>query len=146
VTWHVWSVIVLMWPAGWLVLGSRYTARKQGDELVEAYGGVLMAFAIATSLIACVSAGRHSVVSVLALWIHHVATWSLFAFLLAGEAFQWEAWWRIRDKATVTEVAATYRRLWILTTIVPAPIAITIFLTGLRLIWQSPERNSPGDI
>jgi hypothetical protein len=28
----------------------------------------------------------------------------------------------------------------------PAPIALTIFLTGLRLIWDWPQANSPSSL
>jgi len=144
--WYAWAVISLGWSAIWIEFGTKYTSSKQGDELVGAWGGILLGFAAATVAVTCLAGGRHSVASVLALWIHHASTWALLAFLLVAEALQREACWRIRGGETATDVAATYRRLWILTRIVPAPIAVTIFLTGLRLIWQSPERNSPREM
>jgi hypothetical protein len=38
-------------------------------------------------------------------------------------------------------VAATYHRLWLLTELLPGAIAVTIFLTGLRLLWEAPQAN-----
>jgi hypothetical protein len=138
---------VLLWFAGWIGFGSRYTASKAGDKLVGACGGLALAFAATTSLAVFVAIPVRSMRFLLVtLWIHHAAFWSLFAFLAVAEFFQIEAWWRIRQGRSTPTVSAAYHRLWILTEIVPAPIAVTIFLTGLRLIWELPERNSPSSV
>jgi hypothetical protein len=144
----LFSILVLSAVTGsWVFIAARHTATKHGDELIRAYGRLLPAFVAAIFLAGCLLAsGRDSLVSNLALWVHHAAAWSLFAFLLAGEYLQIEAWWRMRSGKAAGPVAAVYHRIWILTKLIPAPAALTVFLTGLRLMWESPEANSPAEL
>ena len=136
--WAIVTVAMLLWVGVWLCVASKYTAKKEGDGLVKAFSRLLPAFVVITCLIAfAVIPARRSVLSVMVLWLHHMSFWLLFVFLLAGQYFQVEAWWKIRTRMSRQSVGATYRRFWILTEIVPAPVALMIFLTGLRLIWQA---------
>lgn len=135
--WAIVTVAMLLWVGVWLCVASKYTAKKEGDGLVKAFSRLLPAFVVISCLIAfAVIPARRSVLSVMVLWLHHMSFWLLFVFLLAGQYFQVEAWWKIRTRMSRQSVGATYRRFWILTEIVPAPVALMIFLTGLRLIWQ----------
>jgi hypothetical protein len=137
-SWPIATVAMLLWVGIWLCLASKYTATKEGDALVQAFSRLLPAFVVITCLIAFAAIpARTSVVSAMVLWLHHMSFWLLFVFLIAGQYFQVEAWWKIRSRMSRQSVGATYRRFWILTEIVPAPVALMIFLTGLRLIWQA---------
>jgi hypothetical protein len=145
--WSVAMLLLLVWIGAWLYAAARYTASKEGDALVEAFGKLLPAFVVVTCLVAFAATPvRRSPLSVIVLWLHHASFWALFLFLVAGQYFQTEAWWKSRASAPVPIVAASYRRLWMLTEIVPAPVALMILLTGLRLIWQragdAPARNN----
>jgi hypothetical protein len=140
--WNLWSILILLWVACWCAIAPRHVAQKRGDELVDSCSNLLIPFAASTALLCCCFGGRHSISAVLALWLHHSAIWALFIFLVVAEALQWEAFWRQRCKNTTEEIAATYRRLWIWTKIVPAPVALTLLITGLRLLWQSADQNS----
>jgi hypothetical protein len=65
-----------------------------------------------------------------------------FLFLILGQFFQAEGWWNIRN-GRLAVAASSYRRLWVLTIIFPAPIALAILLTGLRLIWEAAAGQPP---
>jgi hypothetical protein len=137
-SWPIATVAMLLWVGVWLCLASKYTATKEGEALVQAFSRLLPAFVVMTCLIAFAAMpARRSVFSVIVLWLHHMSFWLLLAFLIAGQYLQVEAWWKIRSRMSPQSVGATYRRFWILTEIVPAPVALMIFLTGLRLIWQA---------
>jgi hypothetical protein len=141
--WIGWTGGAVLWLAAWLFLGARAAATEDGDGLVAAIGKLLPSFALATCLGAFVAVpGRGSALHPVTLWAHHASFSLLFLFLLAAQFCQAEAWWRGRRGASTESVLRTYRRLWVLTETVPAPIALVIFLTGLRLIWESPGTNS----
>ena len=140
--WVMGAILGLV--AFWVPFTASQTASKTGDVLVRTFHNLLPAFALTT----CV--GGFLVVPLgdpvmrgITLWTHHTSFLMLFLFLIAAEYFQMEAWWKIRRAAPIESVAASYSRLWMLTEIVPAPIALVIFLTGLRLIQESRETNSP---
>jgi hypothetical protein len=136
-TWPITMAAMLLWVCAWLCIAAKYTASRDGDGLVRAFGQLLPPFVVITFLAAFAAfPARRSAFAVMVLWLHHASFWGLFLFLLAGQYFQVEAWWKIRGDMPAQAVSASYRRLWILTEIVPAPVALTIFLTGLRLIWQ----------
>jgi hypothetical protein len=80
------------------------------------------------------------------LWLHRTAFFSLFAFLSIAQFLRFQAWWQIRQECPSQCLAATVQRLWALTEIAPAPIALIIFLTGLRLIWDKPAKNAPSEL
>lgn len=82
----------------------------------------------------------------LILWIHRVAILALFLFLLAGEYCQMQASRQIRARRSTASVSRTMKRFRALSKLAPAPIALTIFLTGLRLIWEAPSQNSPSSV
>ena len=143
-TWPIATMAMLLWIGAWLCLAARYTAVRDGDALVQTFGQILPAFVVTTCLFAFLAAPtRGGPLSVVVLWLHHTSFWLLFAFLLTGQYFQVEAWWKIRRGMSSDSVRASYRRLWILTEIVPAPVALMIFLTGLRLIWQIHGETAP---
>jgi hypothetical protein len=82
----------------------------------------------------------------LTLWLHRASVVLLFLFLIAAQYLQIDAWWKIKRAVPTASVAATYRRLWMLTEIVPPAVAASILLTGLRLIWDSPATNAPSNL
>jgi hypothetical protein len=144
-TWPIVTIVTLLWLAAWLCLAAKSTATKEGDALVHAFGRLLPAFVVVTFLAAFAAApSRQGVLSVVVLWLHHTSFLLLFVFLLAGQYFQVEAWWKVRGGMSGQSVGATYRRFWMLTEIVPAPVALMIFLTGLRLIWQTHGDTAQG--
>jgi hypothetical protein len=146
-SWPIATVATLLWFGAWLCLASKYTATKEGDALVQAFSRLLPAFVVMTCLIVfAATPDRQSILSLMVLWLHHMSFWLLFVFLIAGQYFQVEAWWKIRRRMSRQSVGATYRRFWILTEIVPAPVALMIFLTGLRLIWQGEGNVAPPNV
>ncbi len=143
-TWPLWLLAGLVWLALWMWIFARSAAGKDGDALVALFHGLLPVFCVTTCLAAFLAApGRSPLFHKLTLWTHHASVLLLFLFLIAAEYWQVEGWWRMRRGGVAESVAGSFRRLWVLTEIVPAPIALTIFLTGLRLIWEAPEANSP---
>lgn len=133
---------LLAWVAVWVVLGARYTAASEGEARIARLGRLLPAFAATTCLgIFIASPVRGSLLGSYVLWLHHASFGLLLVFLLTAEYLQVEAWWRLRGASTGA-VAIAYRRLWTLTEVMPAPVAVVILLTGLRLIWESPETSS----
>jgi hypothetical protein len=141
--WLFWIVATLLWLVAWIGIASRYTARKRDDALVDTLSALLKAFVAATCLVLFGALPRGKDAWMLVLWLHHAAFAMLFLFLIAAEYLQAEAWWRTRCGSPACDVAGTFRRLWILTELVPAPIAIGTLMTGLRLILEAPADNRP---
>ena len=140
----MYAAAALIWVTGWILLGARYSASKAGDALVAAIAKLLVSFAATTWLVAFAAVPtRESIMKSIVLWAHHAGFFNLFLFLLVAQFLHVEALWRIRQRAPAPSVATTYRRLWVLSEVIPAPFALTILLTGLRLIWESPGANSP---
>jgi uncharacterized membrane protein len=133
-------VIGCIWLAAWLTLGSRLTAAKERDVYVRTVGSLLPAFS-ATSCAVFFSLNpiRGPANHALVLWLHHASVIALFAFLMAAQFLQLEAWWKQRRERSAASVASSYHRLWLLTELAPGAIAITILLSGLRLLWDSPD-------
>jgi hypothetical protein len=143
INWTSWALILVVWLTCWIILGAKGVATKAGDERLALVQILIRAFIISTWLgMFALGLRAHSVVSVIALLCHHAAFLALFCFLIVGQFFQAEAWWSIR-KRRFTGAAASYRRLWVLTELFPAPIALTILLTGLRLIWEGAIARPP---
>jgi hypothetical protein len=141
--WAWWTLGVVAYVGLWICGAARYTSAKPADDVVRSLGMLLPAFSLATlAALFAVGAGRHSVVSSIALWLHHGAMLLLFLFLTATQYLLTEAGLKIRNRHQPASVAATYRRLWIFTETIPAPVALAIFLTGLRLIWEAPAAHS----
>lgn len=132
------------WLAIWLGVAAGRTAKLDGDRLVRALGALLPAFAATTCLGAFVlHPHRAAATRLVTLWAHHASFIALFAFLLAAQFLQIEAWWKRRLARPVASISNTYDRLWVLTELCPGAIAATILLTGLRLIWESPNVDYP---
>jgi hypothetical protein len=140
----MWMAAGFVWLAIWLSCAARRAAAKHGDGLVNDLSRLLPPFVLTTCLAAfALAPARNASVWQFTLWSHHVSFMLLFLFLAAAQYFQIEARWRIRREDSTRSVALTYRRLWILTEMAPAPIALAIFLSGLRLMWEMPDENSP---
>jgi hypothetical protein len=143
----VWILAGLAWLALWIRFIAVRAAPKDGDALVELFSSTLPAFSAATCLVAFAAVpAREPAFHRIILGAHIVSVSGLFLFLLAAEYLQAEAWIRVRGRFSIQSVTASYRRLWVLTEIAPAPIALIVFLTGLRLIWDSPKDNSPASL
>jgi hypothetical protein len=146
-TWPFWMLSGLGWLALWIWVIATRAAVKDDDPLVETFGSLLPAFCATTCLAAFLAVPvRQPVFHKITLWAHHASIFLLFLFLTTAEYFQVEAWWRIRCGCLTRSVAASVRRLWVLTETMPAAIASVVFLTGLRLIWDSPQANSPSSL
>jgi hypothetical protein len=130
------------WILIWILVLGRAAAVRDDDALVNLFAKALPAFSAASLLLFYVAVPRRGSVFGIVLWMHHAAFIALFAFLSVAQCLITQAWWQIRYASETDSIAATYRRIWILTELVPAPIAIAVFLTGMRLIWESPA-NSP---
>jgi len=143
ITWIEWTCILMVWLACWIVLGAKALATKAGDKRIAPVQILLRAFTVSTWLgIFALAFQPHSIGLAMALWCHHAAILALFCFLIVGQFFQAEAWWGIQ-KRRFGAVAASYQRFWVLTELFPAPIALTILLTGLRLVWEGAAANPP---
>jgi hypothetical protein len=136
---------ILLWLAVWLMLTAWFAARRRGTALVMLFQTILPVLSAGSLLLLFAAVPRRGMIFALVLWLHHAAIFGLFVFLLSAEFFQAQVWWQIRENAEGEAVAATVHRLWILTEVAPAPLALAIFLTGLRLIWESPA-NSPDSL
>jgi hypothetical protein len=141
--WLFWLVVTLLWLAAWIGIASRYTATKRDDALVTAMAALMKAFVAASCLVLFSALPRGTAAWTLVLWMHHAAFSMLLFFLIAAQFLQAEAGWRIHTGSPAGDVATTFRRLWILTELAPAPIAMAILATGLRLIWEAPAANRP---
>jgi hypothetical protein len=140
----VWILAGLVWLALWIGIIAARAAKTEGDALVALFSSTLPAFSAATCLAAFAAVpAREPAFHRIVLGAHIASISALFLFLVAAEYLQAEAWFRIRRRFSILSVAASYRRLWVITKIAPAPIALMVFLTGLRLIWDSPQPNSP---
>jgi hypothetical protein len=146
-TWPFWMLSGLAWLIVWIWIIATRAAAKDDDALVTTFSSLLPAFCATTCLAAFIAVHvRQPIFHKITIWAHHTSIFLLFLFLLTAEYFQAEAWWRIRRGSATPSVAASFRRLWVLTETMPAPVALTIFLTGLRLIWDSPQANSPSSL
>jgi hypothetical protein len=139
-----WVAGLFTWLGAWILFAARLASRTEGDGTVSLWGKLGPAFVGSTWLIAfALVPARLSMFWTVTRIAHHFAISLLFLFLVIGQYFQAEAWLRVRHNGAAASIVAAYRRLWILTEVLPAPIAITILLTGLRLIWQVPDLVSP---
>lgn len=116
------------------------------DQGAKRCGSALLAIATLSLLLVFAAIPDRGRIRPLVLRVHETAFSGLFAFLVASELLQARAWLQIRRGKTAASVASSMRKMWTLSEIAPAPIAIAIFLTGLRLIWESPATNSPSQL
>jgi hypothetical protein len=130
------------WILVWIFVLGRAAAVRDDDALVKLFAKALPAFSAASFLLFYAAVPRRGPVFGIVVWMHHAAFIALFAFLSVAQCLITQAWWQVRLALETNSIAATYRRVWILTELVPAPIAIAVFLTGMRLIWESPA-DSP---
>lgn len=145
-SWIVWLAAGLAWLTSWAILIAACASRKDGDAAVRVVGILLPVFCAATFLAAFLALHKRGpVFHNIILWTHHASILLLFLFLVVAEYLQLEAWLRTRRGSSAASVAQCIRALWGLSEIAPAPIALTIFLTGLRLIWDIPQLNSPAN-
>lgn len=136
-----WIGVIFVWLLVWMLICVYSTAMKSGDAYVRALGTILPGFVIASSICSFVIVHDHvETFRSIVLWMHHAAIAALFAFLVTSEYFQVEA---LKRSVQGKPVDDSYRRLWVLTETLPGPIALTILLTGLRLIWEDPQTYSP---
>jgi hypothetical protein len=137
------AAVGLIWLLMWLLLTAKAAASRDGESSVKMFSSALPAFVVTSLLAAYAAFPMRGQMFRLVLWVHHTAFFSLFLFLLGAQFFQAQIWWQIRRGAPAASVAETMRHFWVLSEIAPAPIALAIFLTGLRLIWESPVANAP---
>lgn len=71
-------------------------------------------------------------------WIHHVAVAVLGLYLLATSICHTEIILRRRQPNGSEQLQVAYRRWWAMTETLPGPAALSIWWSGLRLIWENP--------
>jgi hypothetical protein len=132
-----------LWVCCWIGLGARRLVGTKGKERVERVKVLLIAFTGSTFVLmfACVRR-PHTAVFVFALWCHHAAILGLFVFLASSQLLQMEAQRSLKTRDFKAAARAGHG-LWVLTEIAPAPIAIAILLTGLRLVWGGAVSDPP---
>jgi len=151
--WVLVAAIMTTWLIGWLTLTAWVTSKKSGDDLVIALTNLMIPFAITTCLLGFVlTPGQQAIADPSSLglhnrdfWksVHHLAIWLLFIFLATSQYLQCVAFLKYRNNSK--DIAGLYEKLWVLTKIVPPATALTILLSGLRLVWQTPGNPSlPG--
>jgi len=146
-TWPLWLLAGMAWLIVWVWIIVTCVAAREGDALVAIFRSLLPAGCTATCLASFLTVPeRQPTFHRITLWAHHASVFLLFLFLITAEYFQAEAGWRIWHRCSTQSVAASFRRLWLLTELTPAPIAVAVLLTGLRLIWDSPQVNSPSSL
>ncbi len=99
----------------------------------------LVVFTLIPLFICLPVAGNVPPPSIIVRAIHYFGIVLLFLFLLFGAYCLFEAWGRMwaRDRG-LGPLAATYRKWWVATRLLPAPAAICILASGLRLAYESP--------
>jgi hypothetical protein len=128
--WFIWCLL-------WAMFVAHDCSRRDGEALVRSLANLLPAFVAVTSTLMMIVIPLLTGVFVIETrWIHHAAFTALFVFLLAGQTLQIEGWMKLRRQAPESSVVATYRRLWCVTELMPAPAALAIFISGLGLIVQ----------
>ena len=142
-TWIVWTIAVVLWLLGWVTMVARSIASKTGDKRFEDLQVVLIVFTITTfGGMFLIARTPNSPPSVIALWCHHAAFLALYVFLIFAQYFQAEGLRNIQAGGPKSG-PRSYRRLWLMTVVFPPPIALCIFLTGLRLVWQAAVAQPP---
>ncbi len=146
-SWTLSFLIASIWIGAWFCLAAVIARSPRGCKAVPVLRAILPPFTVIICFaIFVLKPSTDAFVNRTVLLTHHVAIFSLFLFLLTAEYLRLEARWRRRARTIPRSVAASYRRLWIFSETVPAPIALTILLSGLRLIWLSPDVNSPAHL
>src|ERR1700677_1295656 len=143
----IWRCAPFVWIAGWIVSAAVVAVVKEGEHAeISVYGTFLPAFCALTCLSCFIATPRDTTFHNIILWVHHAAIISLFVFLSVAQYLQFEAWIKFRKARSLLSIAAAYRRLHVLASAIIPGAAVTILLTGLRLIWDTPHANSPANL
>jgi hypothetical protein len=78
------------------------------------------------------------------LWVHRVAVGGLGSFVLLGQYFQIEARMKAQRGHGALSLERTYRRLHLVTALMPAPAALLILGSGLTLMYHGKHSLSAG--
>jgi hypothetical protein len=138
---ELFGLAACVWGLGCFFVTARAAGRRDKDGRVRLFAAVLPAFAAVSLLLMFAAFPARGPALRPVLWIHRTAFSCLFLFLAFAQYLQEQARWRslYHNRAAV---ARSVKRLWILSEVAPAPIAVAILLTGLRLIWEVPA-NTP---
>lgn len=123
----------------WLAV--RLVQNRSIAYVVGQLGKLLPLFAIATCgpLVLVLPTPTGAPPSIIVRAIHYCGIVLLFGFLIFGAFCQLEVWLRMRHRPSSLDlVAKTHRKWWIATRLIPAPAALCIALSGLRLAYESP--------
>lgn len=140
--WLYISIGFLGWSAVWLWLAIR-AANPQPplapETLTRKLANLLPPFAIIPCLLLVLLLPLPvSPPSVVVRAFHYLGIVLLFQFLLFGAFCQVAVWIKMRRHQPLESLARAYRSWWIATRLLPAPAAICILLSGLRLAYESP--------
>jgi len=143
--WAVAAVVVLA-VLMWIIAG--LAAHRGQDDEIQALGNILPAAVVLGSTVLLVLLPASGIISstslALPLWLHRFGLCLLFTFLIVGQYLQIEAWIKVRRGYDAKSIAITCRRLKYLTELMPAPAALMILLSGLKLIYQGGYSVSSG--
>lgn len=112
------------------------------DRQLRTLGSACPAAVLGAGALLWVLFDRGGAARTVALAIHGAALVLLFAFLACATRLQVVLF--ARPAASVAN--GPYRRLRVLTELVPAAAALSVLLTGLRLVWESPPANDPAQL
>jgi hypothetical protein len=147
VNWKILSSVSITWLGIWVLFIAYRSAKLSPDSQIRQLGCVLPPFTVLTCLaFFFLAPTRDSATHRIVLLVHHASIMALFGFLVVAEFLQLEAFFQIRMRMSARSIVLNFRRLWVLTEIVPGSVAPIILLSGLYLIWENPSANSPSRI
>lgn len=137
IVWVVDTSILLIWTVGSLLFWARLTAARKGDDLVALLSCALPPYTLVTLLLFFLITPRESPVSAVFMWLHHLSFLGLLGFLSLAQYAQIRAYFQVKQK-DFEGARSSFHFLYYVTLLAPAPIALTVLLTGMRLIYQKP--------
>lgn len=136
--WWAAAVAFVLWSAVVIAL-TRPRPGEDGDAMVRRVASVLPPSVLAAAAIVFALEGKADYPPALPTrGLHYTGIILLFLFLLAGAALQLDLWIKMRRGAALESLHRTYRLWWMATRLMPAPAALLILASGLRLTYECP--------
>jgi hypothetical protein len=136
----LFAAIFTLWCAIWIWGSTRVMHQRSVLTIIDKWANILPPFVIISSSFVWLLTAPLNPPSVIVRAIHYCGIVVLFVFLIFGAHCQMEAWIRMRGNSPEL-LARTYRKWWIATRLLPAPAALCILCSGLRLVYESPFGN-----
>ena len=139
--WVFYSFIFLLF-AGVLLGSVLRLARHSSDAALSGLSSFLPPLTLFCCLIILIFAPFSTPPpSVVTRSIHYAGIMLLLVFLLFGALCQILVWTKIHRNESLASVAKTYEFWWIATKVAPAPAALCILTSGVRLVYESPANG-----